>query len=63
VTENQTVTCPYCGEPNELMLDYTETGQTYTEDCAVCCNPMEVRLSFSDDGELVSLAVERENPP
>ena len=44
------ISCPYCGEENELFID--EGGgpeQVYIEDCQVCCQPM--RIVVSQDGE------------
>lgn len=38
--------CPYCGEPVELILD--EGGgshQVYVEDCPVCCRPWQVEVA------------------
>ena len=37
--------CPYCGEPNQVLLDPTEIGQSYIEDCQVCCRPIVFVLS------------------
>lgn len=39
------VTCPYCGEPLELLVDLSAGTQAYVEDCAVCCRPIECRLT------------------
>lgn len=36
------VTCPYCGEPIELVVDDTAGDAAYVEDCPVCCRPMQV---------------------
>lgn len=60
--EDYTVRCPFCGESNELLLDYSGGDQRYTEDCAVCCNPMEVSVHIGPDGEVESVQVEKENP-
>jgi hypothetical protein len=35
------VSCPYCGERIELMIDADSGLQRYVEDCPVCCRPME----------------------
>jgi hypothetical protein len=43
--------CPYCGEPIELLVDESELGQQYIEDCQVCCRPMVVNISIDPDGE------------
>lgn len=36
--------CPYCGESITMLLDLTESDQSYVEDCEVCCNPIELRV-------------------
>ena len=34
------VSCPYCGESNELFVDPGGGAiQEYVEDCEVCCQP------------------------
>jgi putative PIN family toxin of toxin-antitoxin system len=45
------VSCPYCGEPIELLLDGSAGEQAYIEDCPVCCRPIGVHVSVGDDGE------------
>jgi len=46
-----TVSCPYCGEPLELLIDCSAGSQQYVEDCQVCCRPMNVFVSIGRDGE------------
>jgi hypothetical protein len=52
------VSCPYCGQEVELVLDVGGgTTQEYVEDCEVCCRPWHVRVRFSPDGPpIVELA-------
>jgi hypothetical protein len=46
------VSCPYCGEEIELLVDPAGgTLQEYVEDCEVCCQPWSVRVSVGGDGE------------
>ena len=47
-----TLTCPYCGEPGELLIEPGDGSQEYVEDCAVCCQPWQVRVSIAPDGRL-----------
>jgi hypothetical protein len=42
--------CPYCGEPIELLIDYSEQQQQYIEDCQVCCRPINVTVDIDDNG-------------
>ena len=45
------VTCPYCGEPNEIALDPGGGGeQEYVEDCGVCCRPILMYVKYGRDG-------------
>ncbi len=54
------ITCPYCGEPLEILINGEEAGQQYIEDCQVCCRPMTVSVAFDEHGEL-SVSVHDEN--
>lgn len=45
------VSCPYCGEPLELLVDPSAGDQQYTEDCQVCCQPMVIRVQTHAEGE------------
>jgi hypothetical protein len=42
------VTCPYCGEENEIYVE-PDTRGTFAQDCEVCCNPWRVRVSGRGD--------------
>ena len=55
------VSCPYCGEPIELMLDASAGEQRYIEDCTVCCRPISVSVSIDEEGDAhASVAAENE---
>jgi uncharacterized Zn finger protein len=41
------VTCPFCGEDVELLVEPDERGP-FIQDCEVCCNPWTVRVSTED---------------
>jgi hypothetical protein len=46
-----TVWCPYCGEPNEVLIDPAGgTHQDYVEDCQVCCRPWRLLVTFNGRG-------------
>ena len=47
--------CPYCGEPNRVLLDPSEVDQSYIEDCQVCCRPITFLLTM--EGGAVSAQV------
>lgn len=48
--ETVVIACPYCGEPNELVVDTSVIQQEYIEDCFVCCRPMRVSSRIDSDG-------------
>jgi len=53
--------CPYCGEPNEIFIDYSGgTSQKYEEDCQVCCQPWEVRVDLIENDANVTVSKSNE---
>ncbi|MCK5395515.1 MAG: CPXCG motif-containing cysteine-rich protein [Gammaproteobacteria bacterium] len=64
---NRKVTCPYCGEGIELLIDDSASGhmsmdgrcqnnagafvEDYYEDCSVCCRPIRIQVSVDVEGE------------
>jgi hypothetical protein len=45
------VTCPHCGESNEIALDPgSGEDQEYVEDCQVCCRPILMYVRYGRDG-------------
>ncbi|WP_455365792.1 CPXCG motif-containing cysteine-rich protein [Kaarinaea lacus] len=59
--ESRTVSCPYCGEFFETIIDVSAGSQQYIEDCYVCCRPIQFVVSVSLDGELDSVATLRDD--
>ncbi len=45
------ISCPYCGEPIEILVDESAGDQCYIEDCQVCCRPISLSVRVDDDGE------------
>ena len=45
------ISCPYCGEPLEIVIDTSAGHQEYNEDCQVCCQPITFRIRLRADGE------------
>ncbi|MDA7692568.1 CPXCG motif-containing cysteine-rich protein [Gammaproteobacteria bacterium] len=43
--------CPYCGEPIELLIDCSVHEQEYVEDCQVCCRPIMVHARIDHEGD------------
>lgn len=46
-----TISCPYCGEAIELLIDDSAGDQHYIEDCQVCCRPITISVSLDETGE------------
>jgi hypothetical protein len=53
------ISCPYCGEWVEVLVDTSVEYQEYVEDCSVCCCPMV--LSVTVEGDDVSVLARDEN--
>lgn len=47
----QTIGCPYCGEPIGVLVDESEVGHEYIEDCQVCCCPIVFTVHVDDQGD------------
>ncbi len=45
------ISCPYCGEAIEILLDASAGDQQYIEDCQVCCRPITVTVTLDADGD------------
>ncbi len=48
----ETISCPYCGESIDLMIDDSLEAQQYIEDCQVCCRPISVSVVVDESGAL-----------
>lgn len=47
--QNQILTCPYCWQQLDVLVDCSVSQQEYVEDCHVCCRPILVRMELIDD--------------
>ncbi|MET0027202.1 MAG: CPXCG motif-containing cysteine-rich protein [Candidatus Thiodiazotropha sp.] len=50
--DEHTISCPYCGELLEVLIDEQEAGQRYIEDCQVCCRPIIFHIQTAPEGSL-----------
>ena len=51
--KEKAVTCPYCGERIDVLLDPSVSHQNYIEDCQVCCCPIVFDVTVDQDGDCV----------
>lgn len=56
----QSLHCPYCGEPVSVVVDHSLGDQEYVEDCQVCCRPMVLSITLDPAGD-VSVSARHEN--
>jgi hypothetical protein len=51
------ISCPFCGQTFELVIDTGIASQRFTTDCEVCCRPVEIFVE-AEPGEILSLDVQ-----
>ena len=54
------ISCPYCGENIEVVIEVLDESQEYIEDCQVCCRPIIFDIGVNVDGS-TSISVRSEN--
>jgi transcription elongation factor Elf1 len=52
----ESISCPFCGQAFELVIDTTVPSQQFTTDCEICCRPFEVQVE-SEPGAVLSLNI------
>ena len=52
----QSISCPYCGETITILVDGSLPEQQYVEDCQVCCRPIVLSVVVGSDGDVVVVA-------
>lgn len=50
--QEQTLSCPYCGESIDVLIDPQDAGDQYIEDCQVCCRPITINVTTDSMGTL-----------
>ncbi|WP_417875471.1 CPXCG motif-containing cysteine-rich protein [Winogradskyella sediminis] len=45
--------CPYCWEQISILVDLSQSYQSYIEDCETCCNPIQIKV-HTKNGEIAS---------
>ena len=54
------ISCPYCGEQIELLIDCSVNMQEYIEDCEICCKPIILEVNI-DGNNNISVTAQHEN--
>ena len=49
--ERAHISCHYCGESLEIIIDISVRLQEYIEDCQVCCKPISLSICVNDEGQ------------
>lgn len=47
--DTQQISCPYCWESIEILVDPSVDEQDYIEDCEVCCRPIRFLVRVEGD--------------
>ncbi|MDB9755392.1 CPXCG motif-containing cysteine-rich protein [Winogradskyella sp.] len=55
--EEQFFQCPYCWEEISMLIDVSQTYQSYIEDCETCCNPIQVSVT-TENQQIISFQSE-----
>ncbi len=48
-TSTAAISCPYCGEGFEIVVDPSVAEQAYVEDCYVCCRPIHLQVLIGEE--------------
>ena len=58
--QTHNISCPYCGENIDVIVDCSETEQDYIEDCQVCCRPINFYINVMNEDVNIRVASENE---
>jgi len=54
------LSCPYCGEIIQIIVDCSIPEQEYIEDCQVCCRPINFHINIDSDNVQIKTSYENE---
>ena len=54
------LSCPYCGEIIQIIVDCSIPEQEYIEDCQVCCRPINFHVNIDSDNVQIQTSGENE---
>jgi transcription elongation factor Elf1 len=55
--KHTSITCPHCGHPMHVELDFSAGDQDYYEECANCCEAIHLNMHINDLRRKIELAV------
>lgn len=55
--KHSTISCPHCGHPMHLDLDFSQGDQDYYEDCSNCCSPIHLNTHINTIDKKLEVAV------
>ena len=58
--QNHNLSCPYCGEVIQIIVDCSISDQDYIEDCQVCCRPISLYVTIEGDNVQINASHENE---
>ncbi|RTZ65058.1 MAG: CPXCG motif-containing cysteine-rich protein [Aquificaceae bacterium] len=61
ILEEQVISCPYCGESIEILIDLSFGEASYIEDCQVCCRPINIDIAEDEWGKRIIRAYDENN--
>ena len=54
------LSCPYCGEIIQIIVDCSIPEQEYIEDCQVCCRPINFHVNIDNGNVQIQTSGENE---
>lgn len=54
------LSCPYCGEIIQIIVDCSIPEQEYIEDCQVCCRPINFHVNIDSNNVQIQTSGENE---
>ena len=52
----KTISCPYCSEHIDILVDGSLPNQEYVEDCQECCRPILLSVTIAVAGDAAVVA-------
>lgn len=53
LSDERTVSCPFCGTDVDVFLDPSVGDSTFIDDCSTCCRSIEISVEHTEDGPVL----------